>query len=156
MTRYTKRNGLSRRTLLKSGVAAAAGTLAAPMVWAQSNIVLRQAGTGVSAFNEIADKAFDDLGITMEMTALDSDSVTQRVATQPDSFDIADIEYWICKKVWPTGNLQAMDTSRITNYDKIAGTFTSGKLTPTSTIAGIRLDDPDPHDLQRRHIGHSP
>ena len=52
MTRYTKRNGLSRRTLLKSGVAAAAGTLAAPMVWAQSNIVLRQAGTGVSAFNE--------------------------------------------------------------------------------------------------------
>lgn len=135
MTRYTKRNGLSRRTLLKSGVAAAAGTLAAPMVWAQSNIVLRQAGTGVSAFNEIAAKAFDDLGITMEMTALDSDSVTQRVATQPDSFDIADIEYWICKKVWPTGNLQAMDTSRIANYDKIAGTFRSGKLTPTSEIA---------------------
>ena len=135
MTRYTKRNGLSRRTLLKSGVAAAAGTLAAPMVWAQSNIVLRQAGTGVSAFNEIADKAFEDLGITLEMTALDSDAVTQRVATQPDSFDIADIEYWICKKVWPTGNLQAMDTSRIAQYDNIAGTFRSGKLTPTSEIA---------------------
>ena len=58
MTKYTKRNGLSRRTMLKTGVAAAAGTLAAPMVWAQSNIVLRQAGTGVSAFNEIAEKAF--------------------------------------------------------------------------------------------------
>ncbi|MEL6806610.1 MAG: PotD/PotF family extracellular solute-binding protein [Pseudomonadota bacterium] len=135
MTKYTKRNGLSRRTMLKTGVAAAAGTLAAPMVWAQSNIVLRQAGTGVSAFNEIAAKAKEDLGITMEMTALDSDSVTQRVATQPDSFDIADIEYWICKKVWPTGNLQAMDTSKIANYDKIAGTFRSGKLTPTSEIA---------------------
>ncbi|MFA8387870.1 MAG: PotD/PotF family extracellular solute-binding protein [Pelagibaca sp.] len=135
MTRYTKRNGLSRRTLLKTGIAAAAGTVASPMVWAQSNIVLRQAGTGVSAFNEIANKAFEDLGITLEMTALDSDSVTQRVATQPDSFDIADIEYWICKKVWPTGNLQAMDTSRIANYDKIAGTFRSGKLTPTSEIA---------------------
>ena len=135
MSRYTKRNGLSRRTLLKTGVAAAAGTLAAPMVWAQSNIVLRQAGTGVSAFNEIAAKAQEDLGITLEMTALDSDSVTQRVATQPDSFDIADIEYWICKKVWPTGNLQAMDTSKIANYDKIAGTFRSGKLTPTSEIA---------------------
>ncbi|OSQ54484.1 ABC transporter substrate-binding protein [Marivita cryptomonadis] len=135
MTRYTKRNGLSRRTMLKSGVAAAAGTLAAPMVWAQSNIVLRQAGTGVSAFNEIAEKAFEDLGITLEMTALDSDAVTQRVATQPDSFDIADIEYWICKKVWPTGNLQAMDTSRVLNYDKIAGTFRTGKLTLASEIA---------------------
>ncbi|MEM9230497.1 MAG: extracellular solute-binding protein [Pseudomonadota bacterium] len=135
MTRYTKRNGLSRRTLLKTGAAATAGTLAAPMVWAQSNVVLRQAGTGVSAFNEIAEKALEDLGITLEMTALDSDAVTQRVATQPDSFDIADIEYWICKKVWPTGNLQAMDTSRIENYDKIAGTFRSGKLTPESEIA---------------------
>jgi putative spermidine/putrescine transport system substrate-binding protein len=61
--------------------------------------------------------------------------VTQRAATQPDSFDIADIEYWIAKKVWPTGNLQAMDTSRIANYDKIVGIFRNGKLTPESTIA---------------------
>ena len=138
MTKYTKKNGLSRRTLLKGAAAsatAAGASLSAPMLWAQSNIVLRQAGTGVSAFNEIAEKAFEDLGITLEMTALDSDSVTQRVATQANSFDIADIEYWICKKVWPTGNLQAMDTSRIANYDKIAGTFRSGKLTPTSEIA---------------------
>ncbi|MBT5950418.1 MAG: ABC transporter substrate-binding protein, partial [Betaproteobacteria bacterium] len=58
MTNFTKRNGLSRRTLLKTGVAAAAGTLAAPMLWAQSNIVLRQTGTGVSAYNEIAKKAY--------------------------------------------------------------------------------------------------
>lgn len=135
MTNFTKRNGLSRRTLLKTGVAAAAGTLAAPMLWAQSNIVLRQTGTGVSAYNEIAKKAYEDLGITLEMTASDSDTAAQRVATQPNSFDIADIEYWICKKVWPTGNLQAMDASRLENYDKIAGTFRSGKLTPTSEIA---------------------
>ncbi len=135
MTNYTKRNGLSRRTLLKTGVAAAVGTLAAPMLWAQSNIVLRQTGTGVSAYNEIAKKAYEDLGITLEMTASDSDTAAQRVATQPNSFDIADIEYWICKKVWPTGNLQAMDASRLKNYDKIAGTFRSGKLTPNSEIA---------------------
>ena len=93
---------ISRRSLLKSGVAAstaaAAGTLGAPMIWAQSNIVLRQSGTGVSAFNEIAAKAKEDLGITMEMTALDSDSVVQKVATQPKAFDIADIEYWMVKK----------------------------------------------------------
>ena len=69
------------------------------------------------------------------MTALDTDSVTQRTATQPNSFDIADIEYFICKKVWAAGNKQAVDTSKIANYDKIAGTFHSGLLTPTSTIA---------------------
>ncbi|MEC3861760.1 PotD/PotF family extracellular solute-binding protein [Mesobacterium sp. TK19101] len=128
----------SRRSLLKAGGAAfAASALPAPMVWGQEskNIVLRQFGTGVSNLNEVATKVKEDLGITLEMTALDSDSVTQRAATQPDSFDIADIEYWICKKVWPTGNLQAMDTSKIKNDDKIVGIFRSGKLTPTSEIA---------------------
>ena len=128
----------SRRSMLKtSGAAVAAAALPAPMVWGQAikDVTLRQFGTGVSNLNEVADKVKEDLGFTLEMTALDSDSVTQRAATQPDSFDIADIEYWICKKVWPTGNLQAMDTSKIANYDKIVGTFRSGKLTPESVIA---------------------
>ena len=128
----------SRRSILKSGGAAvAAAALPAPMVWGQAikDVTLRQFGTGVSNLNEVATKVKEDLGFTLEMTALDSDSVTQRAATQPDSFDIADIEYWICKKVWPTGNLQAMDTSKIENYDKIVGIFRSGKLTPESVIA---------------------
>ncbi|MEL6888332.1 MAG: substrate-binding domain-containing protein, partial [Pseudomonadota bacterium] len=129
---------LSRRNVLKGGAAFAAGTtLGAPMIWAQNikDVTLRQFGTGVSNLNDVANKVKEDLGFTLEMTALDSDSVTQRAATQPGSFDIADIEYWICKKVWPTGNLQAMDTSKIKNYDKIVGIFRDGKLTPTSTIA---------------------
>ncbi|WP_299375563.1 PotD/PotF family extracellular solute-binding protein [uncultured Tateyamaria sp.] len=129
---------ISRRNVLKGGAAFAAGTtLGAPMIWAQNikDVTLRQFGTGVSNLNDVANKVKEDLGFTLEMTALDSDSVTQRAATQPGSFDIADIEYWICKKVWPTGNLQAMDTSKIKNYDKIVGIFRNGKLTPDSTIA---------------------
>ena len=124
---------VSRRNVLKGGAAFAAGTtLGAPMIWAQNikDVTLRQFGTGVSNLNDVANKVKEDLGFTLEMTALDSDSVTQRAATQPNSFDIADIEYWICKKVWPTGNLQAMDTSKIKNYDKIVGIFRDGKLTP--------------------------
>ena len=129
---------LTRRSMLKTGAAAVgASTLGAPMIWAQNikDVTLRQFGTGVSNLNEVAAKVKEDLGFTLEMTALDSDSVTQRAATQPGSFDIADIEYWICKKVWPTGNLQAMDTSKIKNYDKIVGIFRDGKLTPESVIA---------------------
>jgi putative spermidine/putrescine transport system substrate-binding protein len=124
--------------MLKTGAAAVAvSALPAPMIWAQDikDITLRQFGTGVSNLNDVATKVKEDLGFTLEMTALDSDAVTQRAATQPDSFDIADIEYWICKKVWPTGNLQAMDTSKIANYDKIVGIFRNGKLTPESVIA---------------------
>ncbi len=133
----TKTN-ISRRGMLKGGAAFAAGsTLGAPMIWAQNikDVTLRQFGTGVSNLNEVGQKVKEDLGFTLEMTALDTDSVTQRAATQPNSFDIADIEYFICKKVWPAGNLQAMDTSKIKNYDKIVGIFRDGKLTPESEIA---------------------
>jgi len=131
--------GAGRRKLLKGAAAGvAAGTITgAPMIWAQNikDVTLRQFGTGVSNLNDVANKVKEDLGFTLEMTALDSDSVSQRAATQPNSFDIADIEYWICKKVWPAGNLQPMDTSKIDNYDKIVGIFRDGKLNPDSTIA---------------------
>lgn len=135
--------GINRRTLLKGSAALAGSAIGSgaitgfPTIWAQNikDVTLRQFGTGVSNLNDVANKVKEDLGFSLEMTALDSDSVTQRAATQPNSFDIADIEYWICKKVWPTGNLQAMDTSKIANYDKIAGIFRSGKLTPDSVIA---------------------
>ncbi|MFD1703972.1 PotD/PotF family extracellular solute-binding protein [Methylopila henanensis] len=135
--------GVSRRTLLKTGAAAAgvaAGSGAVtgfPTIWAQNikNVTLRQFGTGVSNLNAIADKVKQDLGFTLQMTALDSDSVTQRTVTQPDSYDIADIEYWICKKVYPTGALQPMDVKKIKYYDQIVPIFTTGKLTPESKIA---------------------
>jgi len=136
-----KETKLSRRNLLKGAAATAAfaggSTLGAPMIWAQNikDVTLRQIGTGVSNLNEIAEKVKEDLGFNLTMTALDTDSAAQRVATQPGSFDIADIEYISCKKVWPAGNLQAMDASKLDNYDKIAQTLRSGKLTPTSTIA---------------------
>jgi len=131
--------GRQRRTLLKGAAATlATGTITgAPMIWAQNikDVTLRQFGTGVSNLNDVATQVKEDLGFTLEMTALDSDSVAQRAATQPKSFDIADIEYWICKKVWPAGNLQPMDTSKIKEYDRIVGIFKDGKLNPDSTIA---------------------
>mgnify|MGYP001550032685 CR=1 FL=1 len=85
----------SRRNVLKGSAAfAASSTLGAPMIWAQNikDVTLRPFGTGVSNLNDVANKVKEDLGFTWEMTALDSDSVTQRAATQPNSFDIADIE----------------------------------------------------------------
>ncbi|MGZ2455514.1 putative spermidine/putrescine transport system substrate-binding protein [Rhizobium anhuiense] len=133
--------GLSRRTLLKTG-AAAVGAIAGsgaitgfPTIWAQTNITLRQFGTGVSNINAIAEKCKADLGITLEMTATDSDAAAQRAVTQPDSYDIADIEYWIAKKVFPTGVLQPMDVKKLKYYDKIVPLFINGKLKPESVIA---------------------
>ncbi len=143
MSSDSKTKSVTRRSVLKGAAATAGAAIGSgaltgfPTIWAQNikDVTLRQFGTGVSNLNEVAQKVKEDLGFTLEMTALDSDSVAQRAATQPKSFDIADIEYWICKKVWGAGNLQPMDTSKIANYDKIVGIFKSGKLTPDSTIA---------------------
>lgn len=142
MTDTTTTKGISRRNLLKSGAAAVAGAALGsgaitgfPTIWAQNPITLRQFGTGVSNLNAIAERCKADLGITLEMTATDSDAAAQRAVTQPDSYDIADIEYWILKKVFPTGVIQPMDTSRLTYYDKIVPLFKTGKLLPDSVIA---------------------
>ena len=130
----------TRRILVKTA-AIAAGTAATfptgfPTIWAQNikNVTLRQFGTGVSALNPIAEKVKQDLGFTLAMTALDTDATAQKAVTQPRSYDVADIEYFLCKKVFPTNVLQPIDTKRIKNYSKIVPIFTTGKLTPTSTI----------------------
>lgn len=133
--------GLTRRSLLKTG-AAAVGAIAGsgaitgfPSIWAQNPITLRQFGTGVSNINAIAEKCKQDLGITLEMTATDSDAAAQRAVTQPDSYDIADIEYWIAKKVFPAGVMQPMDVKKIKYFDKIVPLFIDGKLKPESVVA---------------------
>ncbi|WCN13908.1 extracellular solute-binding protein [Marinomonas mediterranea] len=135
-----KSPSVSRRSLLKGAAKAgvAAGAISGfPMIWAQNikNVTLRQFGTGVSNLNAIADKCKEDLGFNLQLTSLDSDSVTQRAVTQPKSYDIADIEYWICKKVFPSGVMQPLDTSKLKNFSKISPLFINGKLTPDSTIA---------------------
>jgi putative spermidine/putrescine transport system substrate-binding protein len=134
---------ISRRSLLKgaagvSALALGSGVMTGfPMIWAQNikNVTLRQFGTGVSNINAIADKCKEDLGFTLQLTSLDSDSVTQKAVTQPKSFDLADIEYWICKKVYPSGVMQPLDVGRLKNFDKISPLFINGQLTPGAEIA---------------------
>ena len=129
----------TRRTLLAAtGAAIGSGAITGfPTIWAQNikDITLRQVGTGVSNLNAIADKVKADLGFTLAMTALDTDAVTQKAVTQPRSYDVADIEYFLCKKIFPTGVLAPLDTTKIKNYDKIVPLFTTGKLTPDSIVA---------------------
>ena len=134
---------LSRRIVLKGGAAAAglavgAGTFrGAPMVWAQTikDITLRQFGTGVSAYNDIAVEAKKALGFTVEVAALDSDAVVQRAVTQPKSYEIVDAEFWMLPKIVPTGNLQPMDITRIKLFDKVVPIFTKGEMPNGAKVA---------------------
>src|SRR5258706_9811282 len=81
---------LGRRTVLKgaaalAGVAAGSGAVTGfPTILAQTikNITLRQFGTGVSAYNDIAVHVKKDLCFTMELSALGSGAGVQRAVTQ--------------------------------------------------------------------------
>ena len=93
-----------------------------------------------NAFSELSDKAKDDLGIEIQYTTSPtSDDVVKRAVTQPTSFDLLDSEYWMLKKIVPSGNLRGMDVSKIKDYDKIVPIFTKGELPDGTKISRIGI-----------------
>ena len=126
-TNDTKATDPQRRTLLKG----TAGILAAgvfPAVHSADPIVLRYLGTAVNQDKNIAEKFKADTGITIQYVAVNTDEVTKRAVTSPNSFDLLDTEYFSLKKIVPTGNLKGIDSKRIKNASKITSVFTEGKV----------------------------
>ncbi len=130
----TKRD-VTRRTVVK-GAAATAGLAVGsglvkgfPTVWAQNlkDVTLRHVGSSYSAIIDIARQASEDLGFTVEMQDVDGDALVNRVATQPTTVDIADLEYWAVQKIFPRGVMQGLDTTKIKLWDEILPVFTQGK-----------------------------
>jgi putative spermidine/putrescine transport system substrate-binding protein len=127
----TRRRFLAR-TAAGGGLAAVAGVR---FVHAAEPVTLRIAGTGVNQFKELADKCKADIGVTVQYTSLVSDDVVKRAVTQPSSFDLLDAEYWMLKKIVPSGNLRGIDVKKITYYDQIVPIFTKGLLPDGKKVA---------------------
>ncbi len=124
---------VNRRTLLKgaAGLAATSGLMSSfpsPAVHASEEKVLRYLGTAVNQSDDITAKVKKDLGITIQNIVATTDDVTKRVATQPNSFDILDTEYFSLKKLVPSGNILSMDAKKIKEFDNITPIFTKGEL----------------------------
>jgi putative spermidine/putrescine transport system substrate-binding protein len=125
---------VTRRTFLK-GVAASTGLVAGsglltgfPTIWAQKlqDITLLQVGGSYSAIIDIARQATKDLGFKIDMQNAATDALVNRVATQPKSLDIADIEYWMPVKLLSRGVLQGIDLNRYKWWDKVVPIFSKG------------------------------
>jgi putative spermidine/putrescine transport system substrate-binding protein len=137
--------GISRRQALK-GTAATAGLALGsglidgfPAIHAADPITIRYAGTGVNAFRELSEQCKADTGIEIQYTTLTSDDVVKRAVTQPSSFDLLDSEYWMLKKIVPSGNLRGMDVSKVKNYDQIVPIFTKGELPDGTEVSRIGI-----------------
>jgi putative spermidine/putrescine transport system substrate-binding protein len=125
-----------RRRFLKTaaataGIAAGSGLIEGfPLIWAQNikDVTLAHVGGSYSAIIDIAKQATKDLGFKVEMQTAAHDALLSRLATQPGSIDIADIEYWFQYLIWPRGTLQPVDLEkRFKWWDKIVPIFTKGE-----------------------------
>jgi putative spermidine/putrescine transport system substrate-binding protein len=117
-----------RRALLFGGAAAAAGTLAAPAVHAQGPVTLRFLGTAVNQHRAIKDKVHEELGIVVEYIAVTSDDVVRRAVTQPNSFDVMDLEVWMARRILPTGNIIGLDAKRLPLASEMTPVLTRGEV----------------------------
>jgi putative spermidine/putrescine transport system substrate-binding protein len=124
-----------RRKFLKTAAVAAGATAASgmidgfPLVWSQTtkDVKLVQVGGSYSAIKEIADQATKDLGFKVEMQTAPHDALLNRLVTQPQSIDIADIEYFFQLHLLPRQTLQPIDLKRIKLWDKVVPIFTKGQ-----------------------------
>ncbi|MGD9536016.1 MAG: PotD/PotF family extracellular solute-binding protein [Alphaproteobacteria bacterium] len=130
------RKGVNRRAVLK-GAAAAAGVAVGskavtgfPTIWAQElkDVTITHVGMSYSTIIDIARKATEDLGFTVEMSVTDHPGFLNRVTTQPDSVDIADGELWQRLLIVPRGVLQPVEVKKIKLWDKVTPIYTEGKF----------------------------
>lgn len=126
---------VTRRALLKgmasvAGVAIGSGAITGfPTVWAQKikDITLVQVGGSYSSIIDIGRQATKDLGFEVKMQNAATDALVNRAATQPESIDIADLEFWSLKKLLRRNVLRPIEVSKIKEWDKIVPIFTKGE-----------------------------
>ena len=97
-----------------------------PAVHAAEPVTLRYLGTAVNQSTDIAKKVKEDLGIIIEYVPVTTDVVTKRIITQPDSFDLVDVEYFSLPSLVPSGNLVGMDAKKIKLADDITTVLEQG------------------------------
>ena len=79
-------------------------------------------GSAVSHIKQLEEMAEEALGFQLLQTVVDFATLGQRAATQPRSFDTAEPAYQQFNGIWPTGNFQGIDTTKL----KPTGTRRSG------------------------------
>ncbi|NPD14018.1 extracellular solute-binding protein [Xinfangfangia sp. D13-10-4-6] len=134
MTTRTSKTGVSRRDFLKTsaagaGAAVGSGILGAPMIWAQTikDITLNQVGPSYSVIGDICEKASADLGFKIVPQTADSTQLMAKVVNQPETIDIADLEFWAMQKIWRSGQLQPVEVNRIAKWGDITPVMKDGK-----------------------------
>lgn len=126
---YSRRDFLKKASAASAGIAATGAVSGFPMVWANKlkDIELLHVGPSYSVIREIADRASEDLGFKIQVQTAWTDALLTRIANQPDTVDVADLEFWATKRIWQRGNLQPVAVREIDLWDKIYPIFSKGE-----------------------------
>ena len=131
----TSAKGLTRRRLLKGG-AAAAGLAAGsgvmtgfPTIWAQNikDVVITHVGQSFSVIPQIAAQASKDLGFKIDMQTVDLNTQMNRLFTQPDSIDIADVSINVVPDIMKKKIGLPIPVSKYKWWDTSMPLFTKGE-----------------------------
>ena len=125
-----KKTGISRRSVLK-GSAAVAGVAAGtslggfPTVWSQDikDIEVSMIGTAVTISSTYEAMAEEALGFQFNMSAVDLNTIGQRAITQPRSADLFEPDLEQFPQIFPTGNMQAIDVTKLEHFDQLLGIY---------------------------------
>jgi putative spermidine/putrescine transport system substrate-binding protein len=131
----TSAKGLTRRRLLKGGAAAAglaAGSGAMtgfPTIWAQNikDVVITHVGQSFSVIPQIAAQASKDLGFKIDMQTVDLNTQMNRLFTQPDSIDIADVSINVVPDIMKKKIGLPIPVSKYKWWDNSMPLFTKGE-----------------------------
>ncbi len=139
MTKHNTGEGgprISRRAVLK-GAAIGAGTAIGsgavtgfPTIWAQNikDITLLHIGGSYAAIKEIGVQATKDLGFKVEMQAVDPQTQLNRSLTQPQSFDINNVDNTMISYLQGKGVVKPIAVKDYELWDKTVPIFTIGKF----------------------------
>jgi putative spermidine/putrescine transport system substrate-binding protein len=138
-------SALTRRHLLKggaavAGLAAGSGAITGfPTIWAQNikDVTITHVGQSFSVIPQIAEQATKDLGFKIDMQAVDGATQLNRLFTQPDSIDIADLSINVVPDVMKQKIGLAIPVSKYKWWDKTMPLFTKGEY-PSGKKASIQ------------------
>ncbi len=126
-------HGVTRRSILQGaaaiGAVAGGSAIGMPYVWANAlkDVTLRHVGPSYAVMPDIAERASKDLGFKIETQTAETDALMTRVINQTGTIDIADLEFWAMRRVWPSKKLQPIEVGKISNWEKIVPIFREGK-----------------------------
>ncbi|MBB3999226.1 ABC transporter substrate-binding protein [Aureimonas pseudogalii] len=108
--------------------------LAAPASQTTERATLRILGTEITLLDEIRTRAEADLGIRIEFDCRNFQATQRQAARSPDAFDIYDQCFHNLDIVWYWRAVQAIDTTRIANWNEVSELTREGVIRPSARV----------------------